>query len=121
MFQAAEFAVGRTQDGAFELHVMFEWRGREQLDAPVAVEHVSEVQTQLGVAAHGGLATQIGACQRALIDFDVGAVGFRVDGDCTGTKEDVAGFVGVGERGCEREGKQRGAEQGLVHGGSRGR
>jgi hypothetical protein len=59
--------------------------------------------------------------QRTLIDFDAGAVVFRVDGDCTGTKDDVTGFVGVGERGGEREGDQRDAEQGLVHGGSKGR
>ncbi|MNO01244.1 hypothetical protein D3C81_2213360 [compost metagenome] len=84
-------------------------------------EHVGEVQAQLRVAAHGRLATQVGTCERALIDLDAGAVGFRVDGDCAGTNENVAGLKGVGERGCEREGNQRSAEHGLVHGGSRGR
>ncbi|MNI61370.1 hypothetical protein D3C73_1166390 [compost metagenome] len=81
---------------------MLERRGREQFDTPVVGEHVGEVEAQLRVAAHGRLATQIGTAQRALIDLNGGAVGFRVDGDRAGTKDDVTGLVGVGERGCER-------------------
>ena len=70
---------------------MLERRGREQFDPQVIGDHVGEVQAQLRVAAHGGLATQVGALQRALIDLDAGAVGIRVDGDRTGPNDDVTG------------------------------
>jgi len=81
-------------------------------------DHVSEVQTQLRVAAHGRLATQISTCQRALINLDAGAVGFRVYRDSTGTHDDVAFRVRVGKRGDDGERKGGCAEQRLVHGSS---
>lgn len=121
MLEGTELAVGGAEGSVLELHVMLERGGRQQLDTEVVGDHVGEVQAQLGVAAHGGLATEVGAGQRAAIDLDAGTVGFRIDRDRTGANDDVTGIVGVGEWGGEGERNERGAEQGLVHGGSRGR
>ena len=118
MLQGAEFAVGGIKAGAFEFHVMLKRRRRQQFDTDVVGDHVRKVKTQLRVAAHGRFATQIGTRQWTLVHFDAGAVGFRVNRDCTGTDDDVAFSVRVSKRGNDGEGEGRYAEQRLVHGSS---
>ena len=120
MLEGTQFAVGGCQAGALEFDVMLKRCGCQQFDTHMIGDHVGEVETQLRVAAHGCLATQVGARQRALINLDAGAVGLRVYRDGTGTHDDVAFRVCMGQRGDDGERKGGCAEQRLVHGSSIG-
>ena len=111
MLEAAQLAIGCIEDGALDPHVVLERRCRQQFDAQIVGEHVGEVQAQLGVTAHGRFAAQVGAGEAAAINLDAGGIGLRVDGDGAGTDEDIAGLVGLGNRGSDGEGQQRGSEQ----------
>ncbi|MNR22644.1 hypothetical protein D3C85_1396090 [compost metagenome] len=93
---------------------MLERGGGQQLEADVVGQHVGESQTQLGVAVQGCL----GAGHLGAVELDVAAVLVGSGSDRTGTQDEVASLVGVGNRGCKRQSNERGAKQGLVHGSS---
>ncbi|MCY1314641.1 hypothetical protein D9M70_653160 [compost metagenome] len=93
---------------------MLERGGSQQFQTNVVGQHVGECQAQLGIAVQGCL----GAGHLGAVELDITAVLVGSGGDGAGTQDEVASLVGVGNRGCERQGNERGAEQGLVHGSS---
>ncbi|MNN64030.1 hypothetical protein D3C81_1794490 [compost metagenome] len=99
---------------ALDAHGVLERGGRQQLQADVVGEHVGEGQAQLGVAVQG----RLGARYLVAIEFQVATAFVRRSGDGAGADDDIARLVGVGNRGGERQGREGGTEQGLVHGSS---
>ncbi|MNP44845.1 hypothetical protein D3C76_1387230 [compost metagenome] len=99
---------------ALDPYFMLERCGGQQLDADVVGEHVGEGQAQLGVAVQSSL----GARHLAAIELQVAAALVRCSGDGARAQDHVPRLVGVGDRGDERKGRERGTEQRLVHGSS---
>ncbi|MNP65855.1 hypothetical protein D3C76_1614850 [compost metagenome] len=113
MLDVGQLAVQAAAQ-AFDADGVLERGGGQQLQADVVGEHVGEGQAQLGVAVQG----RLGARDFVAVEFQVAATFVGSGGDGTGADDDIACLVGVGDGGSERQGREGGAEQGLVHGSS---
>src|SRR5690606_266480 len=117
--QVSDFAQLAIQAGfikyltqTLHMHVMGEGSGGQQLDTDLVGQHVREVQTQLGVAVHGGL----GAGQSGSIHFECTTVPIRIHYYRTRSNDDVPRLVGVGKRSGNGQGQSGSSKQSLAHG-----
>ena len=95
-------AFAQTVD-CIHADVMAERGGSQQFDTEIIGDHVGEVQAQLGVAVQRSAAAG-DLAQNGVID--VAAVFVRINGDGTGTNDDVASLVGLSDGGSDGEGQQ---------------
>lgn len=65
----------------------------EQFDTDLVRHHVSEVQTQLGIAVQGSAS----AASTGSVKLQIAAILTRINGNRTSANDDVPGFESLGE------------------------